>query len=125
MKPDEYRSLLKQSPLEREMEAQLVRAGISFEKQFRFAPLRKWKADFLLSHYKVLVECDGAVWSKGKTGHNSGTGIASGYERCNEAQILGFTMLRFEGKAIKDGTALATILRACQIGEHKAWRGSR
>ncbi len=119
MKIEEYRTLQKQSPLERELETQLVRAGLAFEKQFRFAPLRKWQSDFYLAHYAVLIECDGAVWSRGKTGHNSGTGIAKGYERCNEAQILGYKMLRFEGKAIKSGEALLMILRACKIGEHK------
>lgn len=125
MTTEEYRALQKESPLERSLAAQLEKAGLSFERQFRFCPTRKWKADFLLLHYRILVEVDGGVWSRGKSGHNSGTGIAAGYERANEAQILDYKILRFEGNAIKSGEAIRTILRACQIGEGKEWRGSR
>lgn len=121
----EYQKLSKQSPLQRELKAQLERAGFAFEEEFRFIPERKWKADFYLRHYRILLECDGGLWSKGNSGHSSGTGIINGYDRCNEAQIAGYKMLRFDGNAIKNGEAMKVILRACQIGEGKEWRGSR
>lgn len=119
MTTEEFRALQKQSPLERELQSQLDRAGIAFETQYKFSPERKWRSDFFLRHYGILLEVDGGVWVKGESGHNSGSGITRGYERANEAQILGYKILRFEGNAIKSGAAMQTILRAIGIGANK------
>ena len=72
MKVGAFRALQKESPLERELAAQLDRAGIAYERQFRFDPARKWKSDFYLRHYNILIEADGSVWSLGKTGRING-----------------------------------------------------
>lgn len=118
--------------LEGSLALQLDRAGILYEKQFKFHPARKWKADFALMesqmpfdrellNLKILVECEGGVWKKG-LGHSSGTGIARDIEKHNEAQICGYRVLRFESNAIKNGEAIRTIQRALGIGEHKNFK---
>ncbi len=33
--------------------------GIGFEQEYKFHPTRRWRADFLISHTKILIEVEG------------------------------------------------------------------
>lgn len=118
MKPDEYRTLLKQSPLERQLAAQLDLEEIAYDREFYFAkPERNFRADFCLRHFKILIECEGQLYKKG--GHTSSTGIIRDMEKANLAQLLGYRIFRFDKYMIQDGAALRTIQRAIGIGANK------
>lgn len=57
--------------------------------QFAFAkPHRGWKADFAWPDQKVILECDGGVYSGGR--HVRGTGFEEDCRKCNYAISIGY-----------------------------------
>lgn len=88
---------------------QLKASKIEFQRQYKFHPERRWKADFMIPAGKLLIEVDGGTWTNGR--HTRGTGYAKDCEKLNEATILGWAVLRFPTAEIKPGRAVQTILR--------------
>jgi very-short-patch-repair endonuclease len=85
------------------------------EREFRFAPPRRWRADFAWPTLRVLVEIEGGIWTGGR--HTRGSGFEADMAKYNAAALAGWTVLRFGGTAIKSGnaarmTALALNQRA-------------
>lgn len=80
---------------------------ISFEQEYKFHPTRKWRADFLITGTKILIEVEGGVWSGGR--HTRGKGYIGDMEKYNEAAIMGFTVLRFSTEQVKAGLAIKQI----------------
>ena len=80
---------------------------ISFEQEYKFHPTRKWRADFLITGTKILIEVEGGVWSGGR--HTRGKGYIGDMEKYNEAAIMGFTVLRFSTEQVKAGVAIKQI----------------
>ncbi|MFX9721941.1 hypothetical protein ABTO99_18030, partial [Acinetobacter baumannii] len=66
---------------------------ISFEQEYKFHPERKWRADFLITGTKILIEVEGGIWSGGR--HTRGKGYIGDMEKYNSAAMMGFTVLRF------------------------------
>jgi len=62
-----------------------------------FHPVRKWRFDFQWPAYRVAVEVDGGIFSKGKKrlNHASGPGIQADHEKRNAALELGWRVLVF------------------------------
>lgn len=106
---------------EDELAMQLLAANIDFERQVKFHPERKFRADFSILNGGVLIECNGGVFSRGKMGHNSGSGITRDYEKNNEAVLLGYFVLQFSTEMVLDGRALRTIMRLVH-GDGKNWK---
>jgi len=44
-------------------------------KEYRFHPKRLWRFDFAVPELMIAVEIEGAIFSKQRLGHSSGTGI--------------------------------------------------
>ena len=65
---------------------------VGIEAQVRFAPPRKWRADFVVGK-RVIVEIDGGVYSGGR--HTTGAGFTKDCEKLNAAAELGYSVLRF------------------------------
>jgi very-short-patch-repair endonuclease len=80
------------------------------EREYRFHPARKWRADFAWPERKLLVECEGATWVRGR--HTRGSGYAADLEKYNAASMLGYTLLRFTADMVKSGVAIVTVQRA-------------
>lgn len=80
---------------------------ISFEQEYKFHPKRKWRADFLITGKKILVEVEGGIWSGGR--HTRGKGYLGDMEKYNEAAMMGFTVLRFSTEQVKSGLAVQQI----------------
>jgi len=80
---------------------------IEFEQEYKFHPKRKWRADFLISGKKILVEVEGGIWSGGR--HTRGKGYLGDMEKYNEAAMMGFTVLRFSTEQVKAGVAIKQI----------------
>ena len=89
---------------------QMRAVGIEFTRQHRFAPPRRWTADFLVAG-AVLVEVEGGAWNGG---HKRGTAADTDYEKFNQANLDGWTVLRFSTAMVQAGSALATIEAALQ-----------
>lgn len=102
------------SPAEQLLAFQLRAVGITFHREHKFHPERKWRADFLLvdeAHAaNWLVEVDGGSWIGGR--HTSGSGFEADCLKLCEAAILGYRTLRVTPRMVEDGRALAIIERA-------------
>ena len=127
------------SDAEEALAFQLRAVGIPFDREVRFAPPRRWRADFQISSTHdpeylcpncctpwkcngphipeagyggapVLIEVDGGTWVAGR--HTTGSGFAVDCEKLNEATVLGYRVLRFTPAMVESGQALATIERA-------------
>ena len=57
-------------------------------REYKFHPTRKWRADFAWPKYKVIVECQGGIWTKGA--HVRGTGYENDVQKHNAAIQLGW-----------------------------------
>ncbi|HBM2013199.1 TPA: hypothetical protein LUJ78_003785, partial [Acinetobacter baumannii] len=62
---------------------QLKACKISFEQEYKFHPSRKWRADFLITGTKILIEVEGGIWSGGR--HTRGKGYLGDMEKYNSA----------------------------------------
>nr|WP_312324537.1 DUF559 domain-containing protein [Acinetobacter oleivorans] len=80
---------------------------ISFEQEYKFHPIRKWRADFFITGTKILVEVEGGIWSGGR--HTRGKGYLGDMEKYNEAAAMGYKVLRFSTEQVKSGLALKKI----------------
>ena len=80
------------------------------ETEHRFHPVRRWRFDFAWPEYKVAVEVQGGIWSRGA--HVRGLGYQKDCSKRNEAQLLGWIALDVTAAHIENGKALAWIRRA-------------
>ncbi|HGL4508388.1 TPA: DUF559 domain-containing protein [Acinetobacter baumannii] len=80
---------------------------IGFEQEYKFHPERKWRADFLITGTKILIEVEGGIWSGGR--HTRGKGYLGDMEKYNSAAMMGFTVLRFSTEQVKAGVAIKQI----------------
>ncbi len=77
------------------------------EQEYKFHPERKWRADFLITGTKILIEVEGGIWSGGR--HTRGKGYLGDMEKYNSAAMMGFTVLRFSTEQVKAGVAIKQI----------------
>ena len=75
-----------------QIELLLDSEDIGYEREFKFHDKRKWRADFIIAGYPLLVEYEGI---KGKSRHTTITGYSNDCEKYNQAQIIGYTVLRY------------------------------
>jgi hypothetical protein len=114
--------LANRSAAELLLAAQLEQAGIPFEREVRFAPPRRWRADFCAvlpkdyapPHWKppILIEVEGGSFTGG---HKRGKAYESDCDKQNAAMDLGFRVYRFTPAMVEDGRALAVIRQALGI----------
>ena len=50
--------------------------GIAFEREYRFVPARKFRADFAIVPMKLLIEVEGGHWQNGR--HNRASSFEDG-----------------------------------------------
>ena len=81
------------------VESFLKELNVPYEKEFRFHPVRKWRADYAIPTKMLLIEIEGAVFQNGR--HTRGEGYSKDCEKYNAAQILGYKVLRYTTGQIK------------------------
>lgn len=80
------------------------------EREYKFAPGRKYRCDFAWPDKRLLVEVEGGIYTK--QAHGSITGILRDVQKYNLAAELGYKVLRVTPDMIKSGEALNLIERA-------------
>ena len=94
---------------------QIKAAGLPMpEREYRAIKGRKFRFDFAWTepNHKLLVEVNGGTYTQGA--HSTGQGIARDYEKANLAVLQGWRVLSFDGKSVKDGTAVDVIRQALE-----------
>jgi very-short-patch-repair endonuclease len=96
------------SHLEEILELHIKVSGLPMPaREFRFHPKRRWRFDFAWPLYKVAVEVDGGIYSRGR--HVRGSGFERDAEKGNEAVLAGWRVLHFTPHQVRSGTAIKTI----------------
>jgi very-short-patch-repair endonuclease len=75
---------------------------VHLELEYQFYKNRRWRADIAIMDCRVLIECDGGMWSGG---HKRGAALEDDYEKQNIAQMLGWRILRFTNRQVENGEA--------------------
>lgn len=102
------------SYIEDTLELILKYSGLEYEREFKFHEKRKWRTDFVLSHFKIAIECEGGIWRGGR--HTRGSGFVKDVEKYNELSALGYRLLRFTPSDLKNpDRVLDIIVRAIQM----------
>ena len=102
---------MSKSDLEDTLAFQLDALGLTgYVREYQAIKGRKFRFDFAWTERKLLVEVNGGTYAKGA--HSTGRGIARDYEKANLAVLQGWRVLSFDGKAVKDGTAVEVIRKA-------------
>ena len=98
------------SDLEDKFEFQLKALKlVSYEREYRFHPTRRWRFDFAFPHKKIAVELHGAIYTQGR--HSRGAGIEGDMEKINAAQELGWSVFCFSAGMVNTGDAVQQIER--------------
>lgn len=78
--------------------------------EYRFHPTRRWRFDGAVPSVKVAVEIEGMPGIAGKSRHMTYTGYQKDIEKYNAATALGWHLLRFTWKDVRDGSATKQIV---------------
>lgn len=60
--------------------------------EFRFHPIRRWRADYAILKYKILLEVEGGIYIGGR--HTRGVGFKNDMDKYNSATSMGYSVLR-------------------------------
>lgn len=74
------------------------------EREYRFHPERKWRFDFAWPEHRLAIEVNGGG-SRGR--HNTIAGATADAEKNNEAVLLGWRVLVYTAKSIRDVERIA------------------
>jgi very-short-patch-repair endonuclease len=80
-----------------------VSQGPPLEREFRFHPDRKWRADFSHPESRTLIEIEGGIFMRKGGRHTRGAGYAKDAEKYLEAAMAGWTVLRLTEKQLEIG----------------------
>lgn len=80
-----------QSDLRVELLNQIVAGWV---RELKFHPVRRWRFDYAHEPLKIAVEVEGGVWT-GNSRHTRGKGYIADCEKYNQAQILGYNVMRY------------------------------
>ena len=81
--------------------------GPTLEREFKFHPTRKWRADFAHLPSKTLIEIEGGIWIHGR--HTTPRGFTADAEKYLEASLAGWRVLRLVDQQIKGPTVQRVI----------------
>jgi len=81
--------------------------GVDCVTEFRFHPIRRWKADYAILEHKILLEVEGAVWVQGR--HTRGSGFVKDMLKYNTATSMGYSVLRVVPKDLLGAGTLDLI----------------
>lgn len=66
--------------------------GPPLEREYRFDPNRRWRADFAHIQSRTLIEIEGGIFINGR--HNRAAGFIADIEKYLNATLAGWTVIR-------------------------------
>ena len=88
---------------------QLDARGIGYERELMLIPGRRFRFDFLLAQFALVIEVEGGTWSGGR--HTTGVGFKSDCFKYNAALEIGYRVLRYTTDMVTRGEAIAQVER--------------
>jgi very-short-patch-repair endonuclease len=74
--------------------------GVTLEKEYKFVPRRRFRADYAIREWRILIEVEGGVWTRGR--HFRGKGAVQDMAKYNLATVHGYQLLRFTPSQFKE-----------------------
>lgn len=87
--------------------------GYTYEREYKFHPIRKWRYDYFIPELKAAIEYEGLMSEK--SGHTTITGYTSDTEKYNAANALGHKVLRYTALNYTNLTNDLKELLKCQL----------
>lgn len=87
--------------------------GVAWEAEYRFHPIRKWRFDYACPQFKIAIEQEGGIWTKGR--HLTGKGFLADMEKYNEATVMGWHLLRYAPNQMLNEKTFEQIRRLISI----------
>ena len=82
-----------ESPLEAKfLQLWVVLGGPELVREYRFEPMRRWRADFAHIASRTLIEIEGGLYQQGR--HNRAHGYQADCEKYNWATMTGWRVVR-------------------------------
>ena len=81
--------------------------GIKLETEYKYIPNRRFRADFAIPAWRLLIEIEGGVWTKGR--HIRGGGFTKDMEKYNLATVYGYQLIRCTPSEFKKTQAIDWI----------------
>ncbi len=85
--------------------------------EFQFHPKRRWRFDFAWPQWKVALEQEGGIWSKGR--HVRAKGYLDDMEKYSISAIMGWCVIRTSPQQIMSKgiywVGLALTIRCCPV----------
>lgn len=82
--------------------------GLHPQREYRFCPDRRWRADFVFETEQIIVEIEGGTWSNGR--HSRGAGMETDMKKYNRATIMGYRVLRYTTAMVQSGEAIDDVM---------------
>lgn len=86
-------------------------------REYRFHPSRRWRFDLAWPEYRVAVEVDGGVYTRGEDGQQGGRhqrpeGFERDCEKVSTAAAIGWRVLKVTPRQVQDGRAVQWVAQA-------------
>jgi len=80
------------------------------DAEYRFHPSRRWRFDYAWPQKRIALEVEGGIWIQGR--HVRGYGYEKDIEKYNQAQLLGWIVLRTVPRKLMTSATINLIKRA-------------
>ena len=99
-----------------------VAQGPTLEREVKFHPARKWRADFGHLESRTLIEIEGGIFMRAGGRHTRGGGYAKDAEKYLEAALAGWTVLRLTERQLEIGfiERIVALLNTPQAGARRS-----
>lgn len=98
------------SPGEEALALHFRACGLEPQREYVFAPPRKFRFDFAFPEKMIAAEVDGGTWMRGR--HQTGNGFERDCEKLNLAASLGWRVFRYTTMMVMRGEAVVEVGKA-------------
>lgn len=85
------------------------------QTEYKFHDARRWRFDLAWPEHNppVAVEIEGGIWNGGR--HVTGAGFEKDSEKYNKAAEMGWTVLRYTPRYVRNGEAVLQVKRVLGV----------
>lgn len=92
-----------------------IELQIDIWPEFYFTTKREFRFDYAIPEHKIGIEQNGGIWSKGNSGHSSGTGIQRDMDKSSLAASLGWRVISRSPEQMMTSETIELIKSALKI----------